>query len=253
MENKLINKLGLIGFPLGHSFSKKYFTEKFKEEEIKDWEYELYPLANISELSALIKSVPNLRGLNVTIPYKQSVIPFLDEIDKEAKDVGAVNCIAISHVNNRPYLKGYNTDIYGFEKSLKPLLTESHKHALILGSGGASKAASHVLKKLNISFQIVSRHDKFHLTYFDLHDEVMKKYTLIINATPLGMYPDTHSSPDIPYKYVGEKHLFFDMVYNPEETLFLKKAKNHRAMTKNGLEMLYLQAEKAWEIFSDHR
>ncbi len=250
MENTTENIIGLIGFPLGHSFSKKYFTEKFEKEGIKGWEYNLYPIEDISLLRELINSTPALRGLNVTIPYKQSVIPFLDEIDAEAKAVGAVNCIDISQVNGKPFLKGYNTDIYGFEESLKPLLTNHHEHALILGSGGASRAASYVLKKLGIPFQIVARHDKFHLTYSDLHDDVMKKFTLIINATPLGMYPDIHSHPHIPYKYVGENHLFFDMVYNPEETVFLEKAKKHGAVTKNGLEMLYLQAEKAWEIFS---
>ncbi len=247
---------GLIGYPLSHSFSKKYFTEKFEHEGLKDCMYENFPMENITGLPALIKSQKELRGLNVTIPHKQSVIPYLTDMSDEAKAIGAVNAIKIIHRSSpvaHELLTGYNTDAFGFENSLKPLLQSHHKKALVLGTGGASKAVAYVMNKLGIEFLFVSRKksgDKI-ISYDQLNDEIIGNNLLIINTTPLGTYPDISSFPPVPYEHISKKHLLYDLVYNPEETLFLQKGKEKGAAVQNGLTMLKLQAEKAWEIWNN--
>lgn len=238
---------GLIGYPLSHTFSPTYFNEKFFREGIHNAEYRAFPLEHISDFCALLEAHPNLKGLNVTIPHKQAVMDYLDEIDEEAAAIGAVNTITISK-NGKT--KGYNTDIYGFEKSLQPFLKKHHKKALILGTGGAAKAVDFVLKKLKIETVWVSRTPKSgQLSYADVTEQVMSTHHLIVNTTPVGMHPDIYKFPDLPYAFVTDKHLFYDLVYNPEKTIFLIKGKREGAAFKSGLEMLYLQAERAWEIW----
>jgi len=246
---------GLIGFPLTHSFSQKYFTEKFRDENIAA-EYLNLPIQNISEIKLIIKNNPSLCGLNVTIPHKQTVIPFLDELDETAKKVGAVNCIKIiqkSEIRNQK-LKGFNTDVLGFENSLKKYLQSHHTKALILGNGGAARAVEYVLNKIGIEYFIVSRKKTTqinNLCYSDLNEEIINSHPLIINTTPLGMFPEISSFPNIPYQFISKKNLLFDLIYNPEETLFMKKGKEKNATVVNGLEMLKLQAERAWEIWNE--
>lgn len=241
-----MRKFGLIGFPLTHSFSKKHFEEKFKREQIADCSYDLFELKNIEELPSLIKSNPDLVGLNVTIPYKESAIPFLDFTANEAKQIGAVNCIKIID----GLLAGYNTDVFGFEISLIKILPVQQVHAFVLGTGGSSKAVQYVFKKLQIPFTVVSRNpDENSITYFDMANH-MKERNLIINTTPLGMYPDEKHCPDIPYELLTPNDILFDLIYNPSETLFLKLGRDWGCKTKNGLEMLQLQAEKSWEIWN---
>lgn len=234
---------GLIGYPLGHSFSKKYFTRKFETEHIPDCRYELFPLSSIRELPALLNAHPDLEGLNITIPYKKAVLPFLNS-SAVPEGLDACNCIRIREGK----LHGYNTDVLGFEKSLTPLLTPTHQQALVLGNGGAAESIMFVLKKKGISFEVVSRqlHGQSTLTYADLTDDIIRQHTLIINTTPLGTYPDTEHCPEIPYEGITEKHLLYDLVYNPPETLFLKKGKAQGATIKNGEEMLVIQAEESW-------
>lgn len=238
---------GLIGYPLSHSFSEKYFADKFSREGITDCSYSLFPIKTIEELFSLLKQNPELEGLNVTIPYKKQVLAFLDDSHIPA-GLDACNCINIT--NNR--LVGYNTDITGFEKSLMPLLKSYHKKALVLGQGGAAAAVVFVLKKLGISFTIVSRngHIARALNYKKITEKIIDEHNLIINATPLGMYPDENSCPDIPYQFVSGKHLLYDLVYNPSKTLFLKKGEERGAIIKNGEEMLMLQAEESWRIWN---
>lgn len=242
---------GLIGYPLGHSFSQSYFTEKFKKENI-DARYLNFPIPVINELPDLLKKHPYLAGLNVTIPYKQQVIDYLDELDPRAKEIGAVNVIKITWKNKVPYLKGYNSDVIGFSRSITPLLKPLHTKALILGTGGASKAVAYALKQLGLLFRFVSRNPNHpsHVSYQALTPEIIKEYKVIINTTPLGMAPDTDVAPPIPYEGITHEHLAFDLIYNPETTLFLNKCANKGAVIKNGLEMLHLQAEAAWEIFN---
>jgi shikimate dehydrogenase len=248
-----MNKYGLIGFPLIHSFSAQYFSEKFFREGISDSLYDLYPIDNINKFPVLVNDNNNLRGLSVTIPYKQAVIPFLYSLDNIAKQVGAVNTIKIIKGEN-VLLKGYNTDVFGFEESLKPLLKEHHNKALILGTGGASKAVAYVLKKLGINFLFVSR-SNFNsasvITYEELNRDIISSHLLIINASPAGMFPHIGESPAIPYDYLTKEHLLYDLVYNPAETMFMKKGTEKGAVVTNGLQMLYLQAEKAWQIWND--
>lgn len=249
-----MNIYGLIGYPLSHSFSKKYFTEKFKKENISNSEYKLFPVKSISEFPELIKNNPNLKGLNVTIPYKKSIIPFLCKIQKQAKKIGAVNTITIKkNKQNKIFTKGYNTDIYGFEKSLQPYINSNLKKSLILGTGGSSKSVAYVLGKNNVEYLFVSRSKsnikKQIINYSNLDKNIIKNIQIIINTTPLGMSPDIENYPNIPYKFISEKHILYDLIYNPYETLFLKKGKNKGAITKNGLEMLHIQAEKSWEIY----
>lgn len=240
---------GLIGYPLGHSFSKLYFTEKFNKENINSI-YNLFPIENINLVSDLISSNLDLRGFNVTIPYKQQIIPFLDEVEEEASAIGAVNVVKIIERDGKRILKGYNSDIYGFYESIRPLIKTCHKKALILGTGGASKAIAAMLKKLNIIYTFVSRSAKDgQLSYLDIDAQIMKEYTVIINCSPVGMSPNVDEAPMLPYEYFTDEHIAYDLVYNPLETKFLKLAKEHGATTKNGLEMLYLQAERAWSIW----
>ncbi|WP_443937052.1 shikimate dehydrogenase family protein [Pedobacter sp. MW01-1-1] len=242
---------GLIGYPLSHSFSKKYFTEKFSNEGIENHEYELFPLEGIQQFSTLLAEQASLCGLNVTIPHKVAVLPFLHEMDEAAEKIGAVNCISIKKINGKQVLKGYNTDAYGFESSLRPLLTENHTKALIFGDGGAAKAVKYVLEKLNIAYLVVVRKPKEGaLLYEEITPEILATYKLLINTTPLGMSPQVDTYPNIDYSKIGPNHLAYDLVYNPLETLFLTKAAAQGAKVKNGLEMLYQQAEKAWAIWN---
>ena len=246
-----MRKFGLIGFPLSHSFSKKFFTEKFKREHISDCEYELFPIERIQSLPELLVKNESLSGLNVTIPYKLEVMPFLDKIDEAAGEIGAVNCIAIKRENRDRILSGHNTDAYGFEASLAPLLRPHHTKALVLGDGGAAKAVKYILNRLNIPFLVVSRRSEDeNISYKDVTAHLLQEYTLLINTTPLGMSPNLDGCPDIPYSALSEKHLAYDLIYNPEETLFLKKSASYGAVVKNGLEMLYLQAERSWHIWN---
>ncbi len=238
-------QLGLIGYPLSHSFSKKYFAEKFEQEGIEGWHYDLFPLDNIDKLPLLLEQEPTLVGLNVTIPYKEAVIPYLDKIDESAA-FGAVNTIKIEDGK----LTGFNTDVYGFEHSLIPFLKPYHKQALILGTGGAAKAVASVLNKLNIAHQYVSRTpSNQQLSYDNLNKNIIESHLLIINTTPLGMQPNIKSFPKLAYKYITSRHVLYDLVYNPEKTIFLNQGKYYGADIKNGLEMLYLQAERAWSIW----
>ncbi len=239
---------GLIGQPLGHSFSRKYFREKFEMEGLADHDYENYPLASIDELPQLILEHPLLEGLNVTIPYKKSVLDLLQDRTHLPSGLDACNCIQIKNGQ----LNGYNTDVIGFEKSLTPLLGKGHKAALILGNGGATAAVVYVLNKLGILIRIVSRkkHEGSDLDYSELNEEIIQEHTLIVNTTPLGLFPDTESCPNIPYRYIGNDHLLYDLIYNPEETLFLRKGKEMGAQIKNGEEMLIIQADESWKIWN---
>lgn len=249
---------GLIGYPLSHSFSKKYFTEKFEKEGISGCTYELFELPGLQQLPSLIRTTPALSGLNVTIPYKESVLPFLDALDENAEKTGAVNCIRITRdESGRPQLKGYNTDITGFRQSIKPFLDIRHERALILGTGGAAKAALHVLKEIGIDCYMVTRNKAEArvkgvrlLDYDELNRYVMQAFKLIVNATPLGMFPHTEQLPALPYEYITPDHLLYDMIYNPPETGFLKQGRLQGAQTVNGLSMLQLQAEAAWKIWN---
>ena len=239
-------QFGIIGYPLGHSFSPGYFNRKFKEEKI-DAIFDLFPIPQIGDIRELISSHPALCGLSVTIPYKQQVIPYLDEIDAVAREVGAVNCISVKN----GFTKGYNTDIAGFRDSLIPLLKTGHKQALILGTGGASHAVAYVLRELGINYQFVSRSKKEStLTYSELTENIMAQYQVVINTTPLGMYPNTDNFPPIPYQCLSAQHLLYDLVYNPGLTRFLSLGQEMGAVVKNGLEMLHLQAEKSWKIWT---
>lgn len=244
-----MRQFGLIGFPLGHSFSKKYFTEKFAAEGI-DAKYDLYELDDIQKFEEL-KYNENLSGLNVTIPYKEQVIPFLDELDEIATEIGAVNVIKFFRENGVLKLKGFNSDAVGFENSIRAFLKNYHQKALILGTGGASKAIEFVLRKLGIEVTFVSRNLKENqLAYSELNNNILSEYLVVINATPLGTFPKIDACPDIPYEYLSDKHLLFDVVYNPAETLFMKKGKERGAEVLNGEKMLNGQAEEAWRIWN---
>ena len=241
---------GLIGHPLGHSFSKDFFNQKFQTENI-DAQYLNFDISTIELLNEVLTR-QQIKGLNVTIPYKEKVIPFLDELSEEAKSIGAVNVIKVYQQENKIRLKGFNTDVIGFTESLQPLLNPTHKKALILGTGGASKAVQFGLQQLNIETLFVSRRSCDNtLTYSQLTSKVMKEHTIVINCTPVGMHPHTNECPEIPYEFIGEGHILYDLVYNPEKTLFLKKGKAVGATTKNGLEMLLLQAKAAWNIWTN--
>lgn len=249
-----LSKFGLIGYPLGHSFSKSYYREKFERENIRQVEYDLFPLETIDDFPDLVAADPQLLGVNVTIPYKIAVMKYLDELSPEARAIGAVNCIRIErNAQGGTHLKGFNTDVFGFEHSLRPLLKEWHKQALVLGNGGAARAVCHALDRLGIGWKLVSRNpqkgDPRHLGYAQLDQEVLDQYLLIINTTPLGTFPKVNESPDIPYGFLGERHLLYDLIYNPAETTFMKWGKSRGAEVRNGYEMLVLQAERNWEIW----
>ena len=240
---------GLIGFPLGHSFSQDYFNQKFEAENI-DARYINFEIPEISDLKNVLARNHNLNGLNVTIPYKQLVIPLLDEMDPEAAEIGAVNVIKFVRRNGRTILKGYNSDIIGFRDSIAPMLTEHHSHALVLGTGGASRAVSYALRSLGITPQLVSRRPAPGvITYADINPDIIDSHKIIVNTTPLGMYPHVDECPDIPYNLLTTRHLCDDLLYNPDVTLFMKKSADAGAEVKNGLEMLLLQAFAAWHIW----
>jgi len=249
-----VRQFGLIGFPLSHSFSQGYFTDKFVNEGIKEAQYVNYPIADIQEMDLLWKSQESLEGLNVTIPYKKRVIPFLQHASSVVKNINACNCIR--RFQNELY--GYNTDVIGFEKSLLPFLKPHHTHALILGTGGAGVAVEWVLKKLNIQYLWVSRKKEplsststsFTIQYDALSIDQLKQHTLIINTSPVGMFPNIHEAPSIPYDALTEKHHLFDLIYNPVQTLFMTKGLEKGASVQNGLEMLHIQAEESWKIWN---
>jgi len=238
---------GLIGYPLSHSFSKKYFTEKFEKEDLTGCQYELFPIATITELKDLVKNHVGLEGLNITIPYKEQVLPFLNETDSIVSKIKACNCISI----RKGKLKGYNTDVAGFEQSLKEKLQPHHTKALILGGGGAAKAVEFVLRKLDIEFRYVSRKPSVNnYSYEQLTPSIISDHSLIINTTPLGMYPSVNEAPPIPYDALTSRHYLFDLIYNPEKTLFLQKGEKQGTAIKNGYEMLVIQAEESWKIWN---
>lgn len=247
MKNKL--KFGLLGKNIAYSFSKKYFTNKFEKLGLTSLKYMNFDIPEIEEFPFIIyHREEEFGGMNVTIPYKQAVMKYLHEIDADAKEIGAVNTIKFTEDNK---LIGYNTDVYGFQKSIEPLLEKHHKKALILGTGGASKAVAYALKKLNIEYRFVSRKlNDDHLLYSALNKELLNEYSIIINCTPLGTFPNINDAPNVPYEFVTSQHLLYDLIYNPEKTTFLKNGEKNGAVIKNGLEMLELQAEKSWEIWN---
>ena len=241
-----MNRFGLLGKNISYSFSQGYFTQKFKDLGLTNHSYENFDIQNMEELKNVLAQ-DNLKGLNVTIPYKQDVISYLDELDAKAEKIGAVNTIQFT----KNGLKGFNTDAYGFKKSLEPFLKPHHRNALILGTGGASKAVRFVLDELGIANTYVSRSKKQgQYTYEELDKDIIKKNTLIINCTPLGTFPNVEAKPQIPYQYIGAKHLLYDLIYNPEKTAFLALGEANGATICNGLKMLEQQAEKAWEIWN---
>jgi len=246
-----MRQFGLIGKTLDHSFSKKHFEEKFLNEQITNCAYDLFELDEIDELPGLIESIPELEGLNVTLPYKKSVTNYIDQLDETAMETGAVNVIRIIRRPGKFYLRGYNTDVFAFEHSTRDIL--NYKSALILGRGGAAASVAYALTRLGIRYKFVSRnpHDSNAIAYVDLDREMMDEHKLVINTTPLGMFPNEKASPNIPYPYLTEDHFLYDLIYNPEETEFLKKGIKYGAKTFNGLSMLELQAEKGWEIWND--
>ncbi|MFC4720914.1 shikimate dehydrogenase family protein [Geojedonia litorea] len=247
-QEKDMSKLGLLGKQISYSFSRTYFTEKFENENLH-FTYENFDIEDISEFPSVLKSNPTLVGLNVTIPYKELIIPYLDDISDQAKEIGAVNTIKFSKDGK---LKGYNTDCYGFENSIKPFLKPHHQKALILGTGGASKAIAYTLKQLGIAFHYVSRSKNTlaTFTYDDLTEAIIGAHTVIINCTPVGTHPKVNDCPDIPYDGITKAHLLYDLIYNPQQTKFLTCGEILGATTTNGLDMLELQAEKAWEIWN---
>ena len=251
-KNILVNnrfKFGLIGKNISYSFSKKYFMEKFQKLSLNAYKYNNYDIPEIEEFPFIIyQQEDKFQGFSVIIPYKQSIIKYLDELDPDAEKIGAVNTIKVTSDNR---LIGYNTDVYGFQKSLEPLLQKHHKKALILGTGGASKAIASVLDKLAIEYEFVSRNvSENSLLYSILTQQIIEEHTVIVNCTPLGTHPNTEEAPNIPYKFITDKHVLFDLIYNPSETKFLQEGKRRGAIIKNGLEMLELQAEKSWEIWN---
>lgn len=242
-------QFGLVGRNISYSFSKNYFTERFQKNNIENCSYENFDIQDIADFPAIIKNNPDLKGLNVTIPYKEVVIPFLNELSERARKMGAVNVITVSKNGN---LTGDNSDYYGFKKSIEPLLQAHHKKALILGTGGASKAVAFALEELGIAYIYVSRKvSENSIDYSQIDATTFDSYQIIINTTPLGTSPNTHECPKIPYELFTAKHIAYDLIYNPAETQFLKKAKEQGAVTKNGMDMLVFQAEKAWEIWNE--
>ena len=240
---------GLLGYPLSHSFSKKYFEVKFAHEQLMDCRYENFELSSIHQLPDLIRDQPSLQGFNITIPYKQQIIPFLHEENEVVQQTGACNCVKL--VDGR--LVGYNTDVEGFSQSLKKQLRPFHKHALILGTGGAAKAVAYVLKGMRIPYNFVSRrhqHPDNCLSYDEVNEQVLHTHQLIINTSPTGMYPNVHTAPPIAYQALTDQHFLFDLTYNPEKTLFLQQGESKGAAIQNGYDMLVIQAEESWKIWT---
>ena len=245
-----MDRYGLIGFPLKHSFSKDYFNTKFVSEGI-DAEYINFEITSITELKSIIKNNPQLKGINVTIPYKEQVIPYLDELSENARLIGAVNVIKVDHQKKKIKLTGFNSDIIGFKQSIEPLLQPHHQRALILGTGGSAKAVFYGFQQLGLTATYVSRQKSSDqiLTYSKLSPEVMESHTVVVNCTPVGMWPKVDDCPAIPYELLTNKHLLYDLLYNPNETLFMKKGEEQGAVVKNGLEMLLLQAFAGWNFW----
>ena len=247
-----MEKYGLIGYPLGHSFSISYFNQMFQDEGI-DAVYENFEIPTIDALPEVLDSNPNLRGLNVTIPYKEKVLPFLDSVSPEARAIGAVNVIRVTHEGNNVKLKGYNSDVIGFTKSIESMLDKKwHKKALILGTGGASKAIDYGLRNLGLETVFVSRYERpGTIQYSTITPEVIQEYNVVVNCTPMGMYPKTEEYPLLPYEAMDQHTILYDLIYNPDETKFMKLGKKYGAQTKNGLEMLLLQAFASWEFWHE--
>jgi shikimate dehydrogenase len=247
-----MRKFGLIGYPLGHSFSKKYFSDKFHNEHIIDCSYETYPIADINLINHLIENEPDLVGLNVTIPYKSDIVKFLDTISPEAREIGAVNVIKLKRTGAGVKLSGYNSDITGIKDSLYPFINGKVHRALVLGTGGSSRAVCYVLRKMGLTVTLVSRVRRAGIiSYSDVHSDLLSMSGLIVNTTPLGMFPDIDSYPGIDYKMLNSNHILFDLVYNPEITAFLQKGAEQGCTIISGLKMLHSQAEKSWEIWND--
>lgn len=245
-----MDKYGIIGHPLGHSFSKNYFNEKFHDEGI-DAEYINFDIQNIGNLPEVLATNPELKGLNVTIPYKEKVLSYLDYISVEARAIGAVNVIRVEHKGNNVLLKGYNSDVIGFTRSIEPILEKFHRKALVLGTGGASKAVSYGLRSLGLETVLVSRFERpGTIQYKDITPDVVREYKVIVNCTPCGMYPNYEECPDLPYEALDSHNLLYDLIYNPDETLFMKKGREQGALTKNGIEMLLLQAFASWDFWN---
>lgn len=245
-----MDKYGLIGYPLGHSFSRGFFNDKFSAEKI-DAEYLNFEIPSIDDFPDIIETTPELRGLNVTIPYKLQVMDYLDEVTPEARAIGAVNVVRFEGTGKNRRLIGYNSDVIGFTNSIEPLLRPHHKKALILGTGGASKAINYGLKKLGLETVFVSRTKRDNcITYADITADVLREYEVVVNCTPKGMFPHTEECPDIPYEHLTYNNLLYDLVYNPDVTKFMQEGKKYGAVVKNGLEMLILQAIGAWEIWN---
>ena len=241
---------GIIGFPLGHSFSRGFFTEKFRREGIAA-EYLNFPIEDVSGLKQVLAEHPALRGLNVTLPHKQAVIPLLDELNEEARRIGAVNVIRVRWHDGKPVLKGFNSDVIGFTRSIRPLLKPHHHKALILGTGGASRAIRTGLESLGVEWRYVSRTpQEGRFTYDELTAEVLREYPVIVNCSPVGMFPHVDECPALPYEALSGENLLFDLVYNPEETQFMRRGAEHGAVVKNGLEMLHIQAVASWEFWN---
>mgnify|MGYP002857504816 CR=1 FL=1 len=248
-----MNKYGLIGYPLGHSFSMGFFNEKFQNEGI-DAEYVNFEISNIDELLEVLASNPDLRGFNVTIPYKQKIMSFLDTISPEARSIGAVNVVKVENRNNTYHLKGYNSDAAAFTQSIKPMLERFHKKALILGTGGASKAINYGLKSLGLETVFVSRYERpGTIQYERITPEIVKEYNVIVNCTPCGLYPHFDECPQLPYEAMDNHTILYDLIYNPDQTLFMRKGAQYGADVKNGLEMLLLQAFASWEFWNDNK
>ena len=244
-----MEKYGLIGYPLGHSFSKNYFNEKFENEGISA-KYINFEIPNIQNLPEVIESNPELQGFNVTSPYKEKVISYLDSVSPEARAIGAVNVVKVTHKGNKVVLKGYNSDVIGFTRSIEPMLEPCHKKALILGTGGASKAINYGLKSLGLETLFVSRFERENtIQYEKITPEIIKEYNVIVNCTPVGMYPHADECPLLPYEAMDTHTLLYDLIYNPDQTLFMRKGAEHGATVKNGLEMLLLQAFASWEFW----
>lgn len=250
MKKQIISDLfAVIGRPLAQSYSATYWNEKFKQKRLSGHLFEALELKKVTLIKDFMKSHPNLRGFCVTIPYKESIIPLLDEIDPVAKEIGAVNCVRVVNGGDGAKLIGYNTDCVGFAESVKPLLTPKHKRALILGTGGASKAVKYALNSLGVECTFVSRSKDGCLKYSELTEQVMRENTIIVNTTPVGSFPNSKECPDIPYEYITPDHLVLDIIYNPIRTLFLQQAELKGATIKNGWDMFTNQAEQAWRIF----
>lgn len=245
-----MDKYGLIGYPLGHSFSIGYHNQRFADEGINA-KYLNFEIPSIDDLPAVLSQNPELKGLNVTIPYKEKVIPFLDYVSPEARAIGAVNVIRVEHQGKKITLKGYNSDVIGFTQSIEPLLENYHKKALVLGTGGASKAVSYGLKSLGLETVYVSRYERpGTIQYGTITPDVVKEYNVIVNCTPLGMFPKTEECPPLPYEAMDDRNILYDLIYNPDETLFMRKGAERGATVKNGLEMLLLQAFASWEFWN---